>query len=230
MSCLVWWTISNDIIDRSRQYLIILTCWLMRFLQMRCISQLIDPHFWSHRALGGNFCFHCCVASPYPACFPPQHVQYPPFHQGQKKPSDAQPFIPLATNKQHHGWSNGPTSIHGSYQVATTQLTIAIFFPGIYLGGNLEMATYHQGGRLKAWCSNLEKSPVSWWEKNLDVILLRFFCEGFSSPKYQHKEAKYESVACDFWHMIDVYSFFFFFGHFQTVQLWCIIHIYWRTR
>ena len=179
MSCLVWWTISNDIIDRSRQYLIILTCWLMRFLQMRCISQLIDPHFWSHRALGGNFCFHCCVASPYPACFPPQHVQYPPFHQGQKKPSDAQLFIPLATNKQHHGWSNGPTSIHGSYQVATTQLTIAIFFPGIYLGGNLEMATYHQGGRLKAWCSNLEKSPVSWWEKNLDVILLRFFCEGF---------------------------------------------------
>lgn len=30
------------------------------------------------------------------------------------------------------------TSIHGSYQVATTQLTIAIFFPGIYLGGGLK--------------------------------------------------------------------------------------------
>ena len=204
MSCLIWWTISNDIIDKSRQYLI---CWFMRFLQMRCISQLIDPNLKSE-SLWGKLLLDCFVASPYPACFPPQHVQYPPFHHGHKKPSDAQLFIPLATNKQHHGWSNGPTSIHGSDQVATTQLTIAIFFPGIYLGGNLEMATYHQGGRLKAWCSNL-KIPVSWWEKKLDVILLRFFVKVFWSPKYQHKEVKYDSVACDFWHMIDVYVFFF---------------------
>ena len=45
----------------------------------------------------------------------------------------------------------------------------------------------------------------------------------FQAQKNQHKEVKYDSVTCDFRHMIDVYSFFlfffFFFGPFQTVQL-----------
>ena len=113
------------------------------------------------------------------------------------------------TNRQTPNTTSNATSIHGSYQVATTQLTIAIFFPGIYLGG------FFNGYLPPAEGWNLlvkTTIPGVGGKQNLDYSV-EFFLWSCSSPTYQHKEVKYHSVACDFWHMIDVYSHsFLLFG------------------